>query len=118
MAVGPVLNSETPKAPKDWWKPHIEPDGQPLMKLRTALLKHNYDSLDPNFQPASARESARRLRGSRRSFALMPGVPPSVVHLPNWTIKSGDYKGKDAIALLEDYLAKLERLLPLAEPFE
>jgi hypothetical protein len=118
MAVGPVLNSETRKAPKDWWKPHVEPDGRPLMKLRTALLKENDDSLDPNFQPASARESARRLRGNRKSFALMPGVPPPVIHLPNWKIKSGDYEGKDAIAVLEAYIAKLEKLMALAEPFE
>jgi hypothetical protein len=38
----------------------------------------------------------------------MPGVPPPVNHLPNWKIKSGDYEGKDAIAVLEAYLAKLD----------
>jgi hypothetical protein len=117
MAVGPVLNSETPGAPKDWWKPHVEPDGSALMKLRTALLKENDDSLDPNFQPASRLESARRLRNVRRSYTIMPGVPETVIHLPNWLITKGHYKGKDAIGVLEDYLPKLEKLFPLAEPY-
>jgi hypothetical protein len=117
MAVGPVLDSETPKAPKDWWRSHLEPDASAMMKLRTAVLKRN-DELDPNWTPASTVESARRLRGNRRSFALMPGVPPTVLYVPNWTIASGHYKDKDAIAVLENYLARLEQVLRLAEAYE
>jgi hypothetical protein len=65
MAVGPVLNSETRKAPKDWWKPHVEPDGRPLMKLRTALLKEN--------TIRSIRTSSLRRRGSQRDDCAESG---------------------------------------------
>ncbi len=118
MAVGPVLDSETPKAPNGWWRSHLAPDASALMKLRTAVLKRNDDTLDANFQPASPMESARRFRNPRRSYTRMPGVPEPVIHLPNWLIKGGDYDGKDAIGVLEDYLVKLDKLLALAEPYE
>ncbi len=114
MAVGPVINSETPTAPKDWWKPHVEPDGSALMKLRTAVLKENDDSLEAIWRPATMVEGARLRHQSTRSYALMPGVPAPELLVPHWTITKGHYKGKDAIAVLETYLPRLDTLLELA----
>ncbi len=115
-AVGAAINNETPGASADWWGTHLEPDKAAMMKLRTAALKHNDDSLDPNWSPASWSESAR-LRRTGRSQVLRPGVQQPQQYLPKWRIRRGFYEGKDPVAVLEEYLVKLEKILRLAEAY-
>jgi hypothetical protein len=108
MAVGPIIDLETPKAPKYWWKPHLQPDASDLMDLRTSVLKQFDHKLDTNFVPASPTEAASM---------GMTGTAGVVFYKPAWRISSGPYEGRDPIELMNSYLARLERLLPEAEQY-